>query len=206
MFEDIALLLVGSFLLGAVPFGLVVARFHSGMDLRLVGSGNIGATNVARSLGLGWGILTLVLDLAKGLLPVLAGRYLFSELENIRDLLPAAAGLCAVLGHVFSPLLKFKGGKGVATALGAFLGLMPLALLPGAVVFLLVVGLTGYVSAGSMLGSLTVPLAALLLGRPWAYVVLAALVAAVIIYRHRENIGRIRRGEENKWRRAKGSK
>ena len=195
------ILLLASFFLGAVPFGLVIARLAAGVDITRAGSGNIGATNVARTLGMKFGLLTLALDLAKGLTPVLAAGWIFSGAAAL-DWIQAGAGLAAFLGHVFSPFLRFKGGKGVATALGVFLGVAPWAVIPALLVFILVVAVWNFVSAGSMSASLVVPLAALVLGYPPATVLLGLAVSAVVFLRHRENIGRLLRGEENKWRKT----
>ena len=198
MIIKILLFMLGAFILGAVPFGQVIARLHSGVDLKKIGSGNIGATNVARTLGVKLGVLTLLLDMGKGMAAVLLAKWLF-ESEG-----PAAvAGLAAMLGHVYSPFLKFKGGKGVATALGVYLGLIPLALVPATLVFFLVVAKWGYVSAGSLAGAVVAPVSAVVIGYgPWACGLTLA-VAAVIFVRHRENIQRLRQGTENKWRKAK---
>jgi glycerol-3-phosphate acyltransferase PlsY len=194
----ILLFMIFAFFLGAVPFGQVIARLHSGVDLKKTGSGNIGATNVARTLGVKLGVMTLILDMGKGLAAVLLAKWIF-ETEG-----PAAvAGLAAMLGHVYSPFLRFKGGKGVATALGVYLGLIPLALIPAMLVFALVVAKWGFVSAGSLAGALVAPLSASAMGYgPWAWGLTMA-VTVVIFIRHRENIQRLRQGTENKWRRAK---
>lgn len=198
MLIKILLLIICAFFLGAVPFGQVIARLHSGVDLKKTGSGNIGATNVARTLGVKLGVLTLVLDMGKGLASVLAAKCLFDTGG------PAAvAGLAAMLGHVYSPFLKFKGGKGVATALGVYLGLIPMALIPATLVFALVVAKWGYISAGSLAGALVAPVSAAAMGYgPWAWGLTLA-VAAVIFVRHRENIQRLLQGTEHKWRKAK---
>ncbi|MBU2549405.1 MAG: glycerol-3-phosphate 1-O-acyltransferase PlsY [Proteobacteria bacterium] len=191
--------LLASFLLGAVPFGLIVARLGTGVDVRTTGSGNIGATNVARSAGLGPGILTLVLDAAKGLAPVLVA-------EAVCDgggLAPGLAGLAAFLGHLYSPFLGFKGGKGVATALGVLLGLTPWAVPPSLLIFVAIVARWGYVSAGSMAAALIAPLTAMLLGYSHVDWGLTVVIAGFIVLRHRENLGRLARGEENKWRSRK---
>ena len=197
------LLLLISFLLGAVPFGLVLSRYKAGVDLRTTGSGNIGATNVARTLGMKMGLITLALDLAKGLAAVLAARLLFESSQTLGAWLPPLAGMAAFLGHIFSPFLKFKGGKGVATALGVCLGLTPWAVPPALVVFVAVVAAWGYVSAGSLSAALTVPPAAWLLGYPWTSWTITAIMVTVVFVRHRENIGRLLKGQENKWRKAK---
>lgn len=201
------LLTIGAFFLGAVPFGLVLARVVFGQDLRRSGSGNIGATNAARTLGLKFGILTLILDMGKGLGPVLAARFLFASAQAEGDpsgasaaLIQAVVGLAAFLGHIYSPFLRFKGGKGVATALGVYLGLTPWAVPPAMIVFVLVVALTGYVSAGSLAGASVFPIGAWLLGYPPEFLVLALVFMGLVFFRHRQNIVRLVKGQENKWR------
>ncbi len=195
MDTKIILILAASFLLGSVPFGLILARLFGGVNLRSTGSGNIGATNVARTLGVKLGVATLVLDMAKGLAAVLAARMVWQD-----PVIAAAAGFCAFLGHLFSPFLGFKGGKGVSTALGVILATAPLVLAPVALVFVAVVSRWGYVSAGSIAAAAMTPPTALLLGYPPVTIVLTLAMGALIIIKHRENIGRLRRGEEKPWR------
>jgi glycerol-3-phosphate acyltransferase PlsY len=196
---QVLLPLLGYFL-GAVPFGLVIGKL-AGVDVRTQGSKNIGATNVSRLLGKKLGILTLVCDSLKGFLPmVLAAMVL--EGSPQRELLVATTGVLAVVGHMFPIYLGFRGGKGVATGLGVFLFLGPQAIAISFLVFAAVVGFTGYVSAGSLLVSALMPLWLLLLGASPVAVVAAAVVAALIWYKHRENIGRLRRGEEKSWKKA----
>jgi glycerol-3-phosphate acyltransferase PlsY len=203
MWWTLALFILGAFFLGAIPFGLIVARLFAGVDLRKTGSGNIGATNVARTLGPIAGLLTLALDLAKGLGPVLLTRTAFPDPGL--SLFPAVAGVTAILGHCYSPLLKFKGGKGVATALGVFLGLIPLTIGPAFAVFLLVVVRWKFISAGSLAASAAAPLFALALGYPPEAAGLAGLVTCIIFLRHRENIGRLWRGQEPRFQLGKKS-
>jgi glycerol-3-phosphate acyltransferase PlsY len=182
---------LGSYLLGAVPFGLLVAKSWGGPDPRSGGSKNIGATNVGRLVGKPAGVLTLLLDVAKGTLPVsLAWEWLGPQAG-------ALAGLCAFGGHVWPVYLGFKGGKGVATALGVFLGLSPWALLGVLTVFVAAVWRTGFVSVGSLAGCGSAPLWMLLLGKPWPVVVAALAMALVVFWRHRENISRLRAGQEH---------
>jgi glycerol-3-phosphate acyltransferase PlsY len=185
-----ALVLVVSYLIGSIPFGLLLGR-AAGVDVRGRGSGNIGAANVARNAG-GWlGLATLVADTTKGALPVLALRTLGAGAALV-----ATAGVAAVLGHCFPVALRFAGGKGVATALGAILALAPTVALAAATVFLVAFGLTRHVSVGSALGALAAPAAALLLGEPRAVVAACAAMAVVIVVRHLDNLGRLRRGTE----------
>lgn len=191
---------IAAFLLGSLPFGLILARLSAGVDLRATGSGNIGATNVARTLGLTLGLITLLLDMAKGLAPVLIARFIFGNAETAAELVPGGAGLAAFLGHAFSPFLGFKGGKGVSTALGVLLGLTPLAVIPALVVFVAVVARWDYVSAGSLSAALAAPLSAYFIGYPSSSWALSLVLTALIFVRHHENIGRLIRGEETKWR------
>ena len=185
-----ALVVVLSYLIGSIPFGLVLGR-GAGVDGRGRGSGNIGAANVARNAGAWLGLATLIADTTKGAIPVLAVRALGAGATLV-----AAAGVAAVLGHCFPVVLRFAGGKGVATALGATLALAPTTALVAATVFLVAFGLTRRVSVGSALGALASPAAALLLREPRAVVVACAAMAVVIVVRHRDNLGRLRRGTE----------
>ena len=170
------------------------------MDLRRSGSGNIGATNVARTVGIGYGVFTLLLDLGKGLVPVLVAKYLFDRMEP-----PALAGLAAFLGHLYSPFLKFRGGKGVATALGVFLGLTPWAVLPSLIVFVGITARWRYVSAGSLGGAVACPISAALMNYPAFLCLMTLVVTAFIFLRHRQNIGRLWRGEENRFGKSRRS-
>ena len=186
-------LMVGGYLLGAVPFGLVVSRLAGGPDPRTAGSRNIGATNVARLAGKPAGIACLLLDVAKGALPT------WLALARLAEPWQAAlVGLAAFLGHLYPLYLRFKGGKGVATALGVWLALSPSALGGILLVFGLVAWRTRYVSLASMSACTSAPLWLLLAKAPPAQVALAALMAALVIYRHRENIARLRAGQENR--------
>lgn len=195
---------VAAYLLGAVPFGKLLAKLVARIDITQRGSRNIGATNVARELGLGWGLVTLALDVLKGLLPVL----LFYRVSYTGDLTSqialAVVSLSPLLGHQFSIFMGFKGGKGVATALGVYLALSPFSCLLGLVVFLLVVIRWDYVSLGSMIASGAVPIFLTLFHQPKPVVFASVFMAALIYVRHRENISRLARGEETKWKKRKG--
>ena len=192
MFTDLALIIL-AYLLGSLSFGLLIARVYGGADLRRSGSGNIGATNVARLLGKTAGILTLFGDVAKGLVAVL-----LAQAWGHASMLPAVAALAAVLGHMFPLYYGFRGGKAVATALGVFLPTLPWPLLGGVVVWLVVVAVWRYVSAGSMLAALVVPLLAALWSYPLPLVLAAVLIALLVLYKHRENLHRLRQGREAK--------
>jgi glycerol-3-phosphate acyltransferase PlsY len=184
--------ILGAYLLGAIPFGALFARFR-GIDIQKQGSGNIGATNVSRVLGKGWGIVTLLLDVGKGFLPVfLASKYMGGALA------PALVGLAAVSGHMWPVYLKFKGGKGVATGLGAFLAFYPPAVGVALLVWLLMVALFRYVSLGSMAAAAAVPLALAFFRQPTEIILLAAVMAGLIIYKHKDNIKRLLAGTESK--------
>ena len=187
-------LLIG-LLAGSIPFGVVIARSR-GVDIQQVGSGNIGATNVARSVGKGWGGLVLLLDAAKGAGPVaLSSRQLLGWGVG-PSWLPMAVGLAAVVGHCFCPWLRFRGGKGVATALGVFLVIDPVATLFAILIFAVVFFLTRAVSAGSLLAALALPAMLALRHHTWIAVALAVALALVIWWRHRDNLRRLRSGTE----------
>jgi acyl phosphate:glycerol-3-phosphate acyltransferase len=188
--------IVAAYLLGSIPVGVVLARLKD-RDPRKVGSGNIGATNVMRAAGKGLGILTLAGDIVKGLLPTwLAIHY------NQTALIVAACGLAAFAGHLWPIYLRFKGGKGVATALGLFLALKPAAIPILVIVFILVLLKWRYVSLGSLVGTALTPLLLLLLGSPPEYIVVSLIVGLLIYYKHRDNIKRLLAGMEHKFRGA----
>lgn len=185
------------FLLGGIPFGAWIVRLRTGQDVTKVGSGNIGATNVHRTAGRIAGVLTLLLDIAKGALAV----WLADGLTEGNPLWMSAAAVMVMLGHGFSPFLKFKGGKAVASFIGAFLYLTPLPLLAILVLFVAVVARTKYISLGSVLGAAFFPFAVWLILHPVWPVTLAAVIAGVfIVWRHEGNIGRLRAGTENQFR------
>jgi glycerol-3-phosphate acyltransferase PlsY len=201
-----ALVLIAAYLLGSIPFGYLIVRFMEGGDVRSSGSGGTGATNVSRRAGRLWGVLTLLLDAAKGALAVVLARWLVSDDYGINWWVTAAA-IIAVIGHCFPVWLSFRGGKGVATGLGVFLSLYPLAVACATVIFFLVVALSRYVSLASMLAAAAFPLFVWLLSvyiQPvgeLAPVMTAALATgALIILMHHANIGRLLRGTENKFK------
>ena len=184
------------YLLGSIPFGYLLVKAFRGTDVRTTGSGNIGATNVAR-MSKGLGLVTLFLDAAKGLGAVLIASVLYPG----NAILPFVAGFAAVAGHVFSVWLRLKGGKGVATGLGAFMLLTPKAILVALVVFLLVLAVFRFVALGSVVASTTLPFSALLLHegeRPTGITLLAA-TAVLIIVKHHTNIARMLNHTESKF-------
>jgi glycerol-3-phosphate acyltransferase PlsY len=190
-----ALAVLGAYLIGAVPIGWMIARGFGVTDIRRQGSGNIGATNVLRTLGWLPAILTLVGDVLKGYLAVAAAH----ALGGGEPALTAAGTVAAVAGNCWSVFLGFRGGKGVATGLGALLRTAPLATLAALPVFLVVVATTRFVSLGSLLATLCVPLGAWALGYPPAFVVGTLVVALIILGRHHENIGRLLAGTESRF-------
>ena len=187
------------FLSGSVPYGYLIVRWLRGEDIRRRGSGNIGATNVGRGLGVGGWAATVLLDAGKGALPVwLAWRF---RPENPE--VAAAAGFAAILGHCFTPWLGWRGGKGVATMLGVFALLAPVALLVAVACFAVVAGVTRYASAGSLAAAVALAVATRLVGGPPPVFVAALLTLLVVIQRHRDNIRRLLAGTETKMGRAR---
>jgi glycerol-3-phosphate acyltransferase PlsY len=193
---------LAAYLLGSIPFGFILVRLFLKEDIRAKGSGNIGATNVVRSGAKKLGILTFVLDTCKGFAAVwLASRIAFAPglapvpLQNAE----ALAALCAILGHIYTIWLRFKGGKGVATAFGVFLALAPLAAIAALIVFILAFGISKYVSLASILAAVAFPLFAVLLPHtaynPWLTAVMV-IVPVIVIAKHRQNIARLLNGTE----------
>jgi acyl phosphate:glycerol-3-phosphate acyltransferase len=200
-----------SYLLGSIPFGYLLVRVFRGEDIRRTGSGNIGATNVARSGAKGLGIATLVLDALKGAIAVGLAAFLAGSKFNLCESpfprfcvdplrLMATAALAAVLGHVFPIWLRFKGGKGVATALGVFCVLFPKAILVALAIFILVVAITRYVSLGSILAASAFPVAAYFMqNADWLSLLLASGISLIIVIKHHQNIGRLMAGTESRF-------
>jgi len=187
-----------SYVLGSIPTGLWLGRALRGIDIREHGSKNIGATNTLRVLGKPLGAAALVGDMLKGAIPV----FYFGTLTSDALLpipLPLACGIAAILGHSFSLFLKFQGGKGVATSAGVFFALLPIPTLIAAIVFGVTVWRTRMVSLGSILAAVTLTVVAMLSPASFALHVIVLLVATLVIWKHRSNIGRIMRGEENKF-------
>ncbi|WP_028583620.1 glycerol-3-phosphate 1-O-acyltransferase PlsY [Desulfogranum mediterraneum] len=191
-----------AYCIGAIPFGLVVSR-RSGIDIRTQGSKNIGATNVARLLGKKYGAMTLAGDLLKGLLPIWLAALLVQGQPN-EHLVLVLCGAATVLGHMFPVYLGFKGGKGVATALGLFLYLSPLAIVGCLLVFLGAVGVSGFVSLGSLLASASMIAFLILLHAPLWKVVLACGIVTMIWLKHHQNIDRLLDGSEKSWKKSCG--
>jgi glycerol-3-phosphate acyltransferase PlsY len=181
-----------AYFIGSIPFAWLTARGW-GFDLRTIGSGNIGAANVMRASGTAAGVIVAVLDIAKGAVSVIVAEQLTTD-----PALPAIAGLAAIVGHVYPIWLRFRGGKGVATACGVFSVLTPIAIVPSLVIFIAAVWLTRYISAGSILASVALPPIALATGSPLATTAVAFAAAALIVFRHRSNLTRLRTGTERR--------
>ncbi|CAM2060961.1 Glycerol-3-phosphate acyltransferase [Desulfovibrionales bacterium] len=185
--------LVGAYLLGSMPFGLVLAKIFCKVDPRQAGSGNIGATNVARLCGIPWGVATLVLDMLKGMLSVLVAQQVSGSVT-----VWSLAAFLAVLGHTYPLFLRFKGGKAVSATIGAYLLLAFMPLLIVTVMCVLVIVVSGFVSLGSLILVTALPVLLWCFGQT-TKVPLALAIAVLVYWRHRENIGRLLRGEEKSW-------
>lgn len=188
---------VWGYLAGSLPLSYLLARRH-GVDLRLAGSGNVGAANVLRTSGVTSAALAIVLDVAKGSVAVLAAARFADGLTTV-----VAAGLAAIIGHLYPVWLRFRGGKGVATSAGVFLVFEPLAVAIAGAVFAVGVSSTHYVSVGSLIGAVTLVVAVVILGSPTPVVAGAMIAALIIVHRHRENLGRLFAGTERRiWERS----
>ncbi len=210
----LVLVIIVAYLLGSIPFGYLIVRAKEGGDVRQTGSGGTGATNVSRSAGKAAGVLTLLLDALKGAAAVLIAMWVLSaganreaSAQTLAVWWVAAAALAVMIGHIFPVWLKFRGGKGVATGVGVFLVLMPAVVGIAALIFVTIVLLTRYVSLGSIVAALSIPLLALLqhkfVSRDSDFAPLmtvAAVGALLIVFAHRENVGRLMMGRENKFR------
>ncbi|MDO4540752.1 MAG: glycerol-3-phosphate 1-O-acyltransferase PlsY [Syntrophomonadaceae bacterium] len=184
------ILLFNAFLLGSIPFAYIISWMWTRIDIRTLGSGNVGATNVLRVVGVIPAILTLLCDAGKGVLAVALAC-------NQGDLtLVALCGIAVVLGHCYSPFLRFKGGKGMATAAGVAVFLMPLGCAPLVVLFVLVVLVSRFVSLASIIIAVMLPVMALVFNYPLQYVWMSIALAIIVTFRHRENIKRLRNGTE----------
>jgi acyl phosphate:glycerol-3-phosphate acyltransferase len=187
--------ILGAYLLGSMPFGYWVVRALKGTDIRTVGSGNIGASNVWRTYGKAYGVPIVLLDTAKGFVPALVGTLVAGELVGV------LAGGAAMLGHWRPLFLGFqRGGKTVATAGGTFFGVAPVVGLVGLVIWIVVFAVTRYASVASMTSALVLPLVAFLLGEAWPVIAFASVAGVAVVVLHRANIGRLRAGTETRFR------
>ncbi|MEM7145689.1 MAG: glycerol-3-phosphate 1-O-acyltransferase PlsY [Verrucomicrobiota bacterium] len=199
-----SLVILAAYVVGATPFGFLAGKLR-GIDIRQHGSGNIGATNVLRTLGKPLGIAVFILDFVKGLAPAFVALQLFPEPGS---LIPIVAALATILGHNYTFWLGFKGGKGIATSAGALLALMPLPILAALVVWILVFSTSKYVSLASMLAALAVPVSLAILQftrgpQNIPLLVFASLIACLAIYRHKSNIKKLLSGTENRFEKKK---
>jgi glycerol-3-phosphate acyltransferase PlsY len=189
------LYLIFAYLCGAIPFAYIISKVFYGVDIRTLGSGNPGATNVFRAIGKKPGVITFILDVLKAFLPTFFAFYIDDSFSY-----SAAVAVAALFGHIFSVFLRFKGGKGVASGLGAFFALLPMPALIALVVFVIVFLSTGYVALGSICAAFSLPLAAYFTGYPPEVVIFAFAASLLIIYKHRANIKRLRNGTENRFK------
>lgn len=212
MYTNLLFTIIAAYLLGSVPFGLIIAKSR-GKDLRAIGSGNIGATNVSRALGKKWGYFCFLLDVLKGMLPMIVAAKAISSQPNVTELfLWLTVGFAAILGHIFPVYLKFKGGKGVATSFGVALGFWPyytICALFAFAIWLIVVSLWRYVSLASIVASVAFPTVLFIaiviwdkwnLDNLWPILIAAIAIPVLVTIRHRENIKRLLAGTESKIR------
>lgn len=200
MIYQCIMFIVTAYLLGSIPFGKLIAKQVARINITQRGSGNIGATNVARELGISWGLVTLLLDMLKGFLPVfLYAHYILQPGIEFETCL-SAIGLAALLGHQFSIFMRFRGGKGVATAIGIYLAISPLACLMAVIVFILTVYKWDFVSLGSMLAAIVMPVLLACFGTSQPLVTSSIIVTALICFKHKGNIKRLFKGKERQWR------
>jgi glycerol-3-phosphate acyltransferase PlsY len=192
------MLVVGGYLVGSIPTGVILARLFSATDIRREGSGNIGATNVYRVLGAKLGVITLVGDVVKGMVPVILTRFFMGD-----EVWIASVALATFLGHLYPLFLRFRGGKGVATALGVFMVIAPLVTAGAVIVFIVVVMRWKYVSLGSLAASASMPLFLGAGGYSMVYGGLSMMIGGLIFYRHGDNIKRLREGKEKKLSRVR---
>jgi glycerol-3-phosphate acyltransferase PlsY len=182
-----------AYLIGSIPFALIVARLWNATDLRRIGSGNIGATNVVRASGVSAGVLVALLDMAKGAASVVLAERLSGSAST-----PAAAGVAAVVGHIYPVWLRFRGGKGVATSCGVFFVLSPIAAALALTIFAVSVWITRYVSLGSVLASAALPPLTYATGSSQPAVAASVAAALLVIFRHRSNVARLLAGSERR--------
>jgi len=198
------LYLLLTYIIGSIPTGYLVVKIFKGIDIRTVGSGNIGATNVNRVMGTKWFVIVLILDALKGYLLVIISNVLFVDKFFY---MPALTGIAAIIGHTFTIFLKFKGGKGVATSLGVFLALAPVSIISSLFIFLIVLYFFRYISLGSITAAILFPAFVFIYGESGYLnlVLIFSLISAIfIIYKHKDNIKRLMDGTENKFDIKKG--
>jgi glycerol-3-phosphate acyltransferase PlsY len=186
------LLVLLCYLLGSIPFSYIFSRVWGGVDIRAKGTGNVGATNVLRTLGIKIALASLIGDFLKGVLAAWMGFYMGGEM------LAAVCASIVVVGHCWPIFLGFRGGKGVATSAGVLLVLVPPVMLMLAITFVTLIALTRYVSLGSVCGAVFLPLMLLFMHQPWSYIIMGLILSSIVLFRHRDNIQRLRKGTEKK--------
>ena len=196
----LALIAIVAYLIGSIPTGYIIVKLKTGQDIREVGSGSTGATNVKRVLGKAWFFIVMILDAIKGALPVVLAAYLSFKFGDAMRIAPPLAATCVIIGHSKPLFLGFRGGKSVASGVGTIIALCPLAGVSIAVIWAIITYISKYVSLGSIIAVSCAPLLMYVFKQPISYVVYCALGALYIIYLHRENIKRLIKGEENKVR------
>ncbi len=194
------LIAIVAYLIGSIPTGYIIVKLKTGQDIREVGSGSTGATNVKRVLGKAWFFIVMILDAIKGALPVVLAAYLSSKFADAMRIAPPLAATCVIIGHSKPLFLGFRGGKSVASGVGTIIALCPLAGVSIAVIWAIITYISKYVSLGSIIAVSCAPFLMYAFKQPISYIVYCALGAIYIIYLHRENIKRLIKGEENKVR------
>jgi len=191
---------VSAYLIGSFPTSFLMARSLKGIDIRQVGSGNAGATNVLRAVGKLPALVTLIIDVLKGIFVVtIAANIFYPHIENLDyDFYRSFMGLAAVCGHIWPVWLNFRGGKGVATTLGVAIGLAPVVLLPSLVIWIIIFFTTNYVSLASILALIAFPVIAIAFSQPIYLILVSTVICSISIFKHRENIRRLIKGQENK--------
>ncbi len=189
-----------AYLIGAIPTGYIFARILRGIDIRQYGSGSTGATNTYRVIGKIPGLVALIIDILKGVVVVtlLAGLFYRFDVHMNQEPYRILLGLLAICGHIWNPFLDFKGGKGVATTIGVLLALSPILFISSFIIWLAIFLTTNYVSLGSILFGISLPIFALLYGKPFCMIVFSVAICVTITYTHRDNMRRLIRGRENK--------
>jgi acyl phosphate:glycerol-3-phosphate acyltransferase len=187
-------LVLVSYLLGSISFGYIITKKIKGVDIRKLGSGNTGATNISRVVGTKYAVLVLILDALKGLAAILLSSYLSGEMWVI-----LLCGLTVIAGHNWPVFFAFKGGRGAATTLGVFLGLAPIATVIVFAIFILVIMITRYVSLGTIVAAIAIPVSMFILKYDTGYIIFGLAVCFILIWKHIPNIKRLMKGKESKW-------
>ena len=198
-FIELAVVILGAYIIGSIPTGYIIVKLFTGQDIRTVGSGSTGATNVKRVMGKKWFFIVMLLDAFKGALPVVLAQTFANSFTDI-GLLPVLAAVAVILGHSKSIFLKFTGGKSVASGVGTILALNPFVGISIAIIWGIITYISKYVSLGSIIALILSPILMYLFKNPLCYIIYCAIAAIYIVYLHRENIKRLVKGEENKVR------